>query len=76
MSKEHASDYENGRDKIDEIISKADEDEVLGREHTDVLRTIAHVLLTSTPATAQRLQSRLEAFSDVSVSNPEREKKA
>ncbi|MCS3857778.1 hypothetical protein GGP89_001152 [Salinibacter ruber] len=76
MSEEPASDHENGRDTIDEIISQADEDELLGREHTDVLRALAHVLLTSPPSTAERLQRRLETLSDISVSGHEREQAA
>lgn len=73
MSKESASDHQNGRDTIDEIISQADADELLGREHTDVLRALAHVLLTSPPSTAERLQRRLETLSDISVSERELE---
>jgi hypothetical protein len=76
MSKEPASNHENGHDTIDEIISQADEDELLGREHTDVLRALAHVLLTSPPSTAERLQSRLETLSDISVSEREQERTA
>ncbi len=76
MSKESASDDQNGRDTIDAIISQADEDELLGREHTDVLRALAHVLLTSPPSTAERLQSRLETLSDISVPGHERERTA
>lgn len=73
MSEDPASEHQNGRDTIDEIISQAGEDELLGREHTDVLRALAHALLTSPPPTAERLQARLETLSDVSVSERERE---
>jgi hypothetical protein len=76
MSEDPALDHQNGRDTIDEIISQADEDELLGREHTDVLRALAHVLLTSPPPTAERLQRRLETLSDISVSGHEREQAA
>ena len=76
MSEDPASEHQNGRDTIDEIISRADEDELLGREHTDVLRALAHVLLTSPPSTAERLQRRLETLSDISVSDREVEETA
>jgi len=76
MSEDPASEHQNGRDTIDEIISQADEDELLGREHTDVLRALAHVLLTSPPSTAERLQRRLETLSDISVPGHEREQTA
>ncbi|MCS4221266.1 hypothetical protein [Salinibacter ruber] len=71
MSKGPNPENLNGRDTIDEIISQADEDELLGREHTDVLRALAHVLLTSPPSTAERLQRRLETISNISVSERE-----
>ncbi|MCS3855314.1 hypothetical protein GGP78_002006 [Salinibacter ruber] len=76
MSEDSTPERQIGRDTIDEIISQADEDELLGREHTDVLRALAHVLLTSPPSTAERLQARLETLSDISVSEREPEKTA
>jgi hypothetical protein len=76
MSEDPASEHQNGHDTIDEIISQADEDELLGREHTDVLRALAHVLLTSPPSTAERLQRRLETLSGIPVSDRELEETA
>ena len=51
---------------VDRVILEADEDEVLGAEHTDVLRALAHVLLNSTPEETQRLQKQITDLSDAS----------
>jgi hypothetical protein len=56
---------------VDQVIADADEDEVLGPEHTDVMRALAHVLLNSRPEATRRLQERLQTIAEMLVGDME-----